>query len=241
MNTHLHCIALRSTAVSDSRTLLSVWTREHGRLTLAFPAGSSREGRRRRALALPMAMFEGSADVRPGREIISMRDFLPMPGSLAVAVPEVPRLMVATFLAEVLDSLLRRSAPDKSLSDFLFASAQALAAIPAEDVPNFHLVFLARFTRPAGIMPDLGGCSRMAVFDMRDACYRSSAPMHSDYIEAGPARLVRTLVMADYGNMGHIKLTRQQRREALGHILAYLSIHMGALPPLRSLDVLHSL
>ncbi|MDE5662357.1 MAG: recombination protein O N-terminal domain-containing protein, partial [Muribaculaceae bacterium] len=50
MYTHLDCIALRTTKVSDSKNLLSAWTRTHGRLTFSLPAGAGREARRRRAL-----------------------------------------------------------------------------------------------------------------------------------------------------------------------------------------------
>ena len=46
----LECIALRTTRISDSKSLLSVWERTRGRLTFAIPAGASREARRRRAL-----------------------------------------------------------------------------------------------------------------------------------------------------------------------------------------------
>ena len=36
MYEHLECIALRTTRISDSKSLLSVWERTHGRLTLPY-------------------------------------------------------------------------------------------------------------------------------------------------------------------------------------------------------------
>ncbi len=92
MNMNLHCLALRHVAVSDSRSLLSAWSRELGRITLAFPSATSREGRRRRALTPPMALFEGVAEVRPGREVLAMRDLSPQAGSVATADRKSTRL-----------------------------------------------------------------------------------------------------------------------------------------------------
>lgn len=74
MYTALHCIALRTVRHSDTKNIVSAWSRELGRVAFAFPAGSGREARRRRALTTPLALFEGQCELRPGREIHTIRD-----------------------------------------------------------------------------------------------------------------------------------------------------------------------
>lgn len=236
----MHCMALRSVAVSDSRTLLAAWSREQGRLTLAFPAGAGREARRRRALSSPLALFEGCVQLRPGKEILSMKDFAPSPGSPALAPPDAIRNLVAAFLAEVLDSVLRRSAPDASLTDYLFDGARRLAALAPGDVADFHLLFIFGLTRPAGIWPDMSAFAPGAVFDMRDACFRNSPPMHADFLAGDDAALFPALADALAGE-SRLALSRRQRRVALAHILDYLSLHIGGLGNLKSLPILQEM
>lgn len=243
MYIQLHCIALRRTPVSDSRVLLNAWSREAGPLTLAFPAGAGREARRRRALTAPMAVFEGSADLRAGREVASMRDFLPMAGSVAMAPPDVPRDMTATFLAEVLAAVLRRSAPDAALSDYLFSGAGNLAD-PAGVAADFHLRFLGGLTVPLGIAPDVSAAAPGMIFDMREACFRPSLPLHGDVLEGDDALYFAALARGFNNNTAEIdplKADRAMRSRTLRALLAYYSIHLGELPPLRSLEVLRSL
>ncbi len=237
----LNCIALRTVRVSDSRNLLSVWTRQHGRLTVAMPAGNTPEARRRRALTVPLAAFDCVADVRPGKDIISVRDLSAAPLSLAVNGSPVKNL-TAIFLAELLDLLLKRSEADDRLSDFLFYSLQTLAMIDSTAaIANFHLVFLSRLAWFAGIAPDLSEWHRNAVFDLRDGALRNSLPLHDDYVAGRELTALMALVRADYCSAEHLPFDRAARNRALDLILKYYSLHLASLSSLKSLDVLRTM
>lgn len=242
MNQTLHCIALRTVAISDSKSLVTAWSREAGRVTFAFPAGGSRESRRRRALSSPLGLFEGRSEIKPGHEILSLRDFSPMAGSPALAPRDIWRTMQATFLAEVLDRLLTRTAPEEILSDYLFDSMRTLARTQdARACANFHLVFLYGLCRFAGIAPNLDGLGPGAVFDLREGCCRSSRPLHTDYIDAPQTPVLRILARANFNNMHRLRFSRDERREILARMLQYYSIHLGTLSELKSLAVLSEL
>lgn len=241
MYTTLHCLALRSTQVSDSKLLLTAWSRELGRVTIAMPAGASREARRRRALATPLAAFEGVCDTGRRRDVLSMRDFRPMPYSLAMS-PEPAKTMVAMFVGEVLDRLLRRNEADGPLSDFLFGSAQALATLTdGRAVANYHLLFLYGLTHFAGIAPDLSGWHRGAVFDMRESRFRNSVPAHPDFLIGRAVTVLMTISRSDYARASRLPVDAATRREALTLLLRYLELHLAPLDSLRSLDILRSL
>ncbi len=238
MYTPLVCIALRTVKLSDSKNLLSAWSRELGRVTFAVPAAVSREGRRRRALTAPLCVVEGVSDIRPGRDILSIRDVRALPASLALS-PSPAKVVTAMFLAEALDVLLRRSQPDSTLSDFLFGSVEALAALDdARAVANFHLVFLFRLTHFAGIAPQLKDYRRGTLFDLREARFRSTAPLHADFLRGDECTVLMALSRADYASACHLPLDRYGRRRALDLVLSYYSLHLSPLASLKSLDVL---
>ena len=226
--------------LNDSKNLLSAWCREAGRVTFAIPAGSSREARRRRAITAPLCAFEGVADIKPERDILSVRDVMPMPGSLAMnASPTVT--MTAMFLAEVLDRLLGRSAADDELSDFLFESIERLGRMSGRDVANFHVVFLYALTHYAGIGPDVEDYHRGSVFDMREGRFRASSPMHGDVIEGDEARALMLISRTPIAHAGRIAFTADSRNRALDLLLRYYSIHLTPLSNLKSLEILREL
>lgn len=241
MYTHLDCIALRTVKLNDSKNLLSVWTRQLGRLTFAIPAGTGREARRRRALTAPLCTFEGECDVRPDRDILTIRDLRALPGSLALDSSAVKNI-TAMFLAEVLDLLLKKTEVDKPLSEFLFTSVDTLAALTdSRAVASFHIIFLYKLTYFAGIGPELEGWKRGAIFDMRDACFRSTAPLHRDFLQGRECTALMALSRASYASAANLPFDRYARKTALDYILQYLSLHLAPLSSLKSLEVLRAL
>ena len=235
----LECIALRTTRISDSKSLLSVWERSRGRLTFAIPAGASREARRRRAITAPMMLFDCQCDLRPGRDIYSVKE-LTAADVTAVVDRSPAKGMTGMFLGEFLDLLLRRADADRHLSDFLFGSAQALSLI--EDmraVANFHIIFLYRLAHFTGIEPNLetGG----DIFDLREARFRGTDPLHSDFLEGRAANMVRIIGRFGYDRAYRLPFDRSTRKNALDIILRYFSIHLSSLDSLKSLDVLRAM
>ena len=236
---NLHCIALRTVRHSDTKNLLSAWSREAGRISLAMPAGSGREASRRRSLTSPLAVFEGVVDLKPGREILSMRDLRPGPGSLAMEASPV-KGMTAMFLAEFLDLLLRRSEPDEVLSDFLFDSLATFSAMTdATDIANFHLVLIYRLTALAGIEPqtDVPG----TIFDLRDGSFRPACPLHDDWLDPAESECLRRLARVHYNNTAEAALDRAMRNRLLDSLVRYYSIHLLPLTSLKSLDIQRAL
>ena len=236
MFVNVHAIALRTVKVNDSKSILSAWSAELGRLSLVMPAGGGKESRRRRALTMPLSCFEGVVDVRPTVDLHTIRDMRACEPLTSLSAHPV-RSAVAMFLAEVLGVVLRDSQPDSTLWQFLQMSVSTLDRAEGRSLANFHLVFLVRLGQFLGIYPDTSTWAEGRVFDMRDAVFRDSAPGHSEYIEAAPARAVRALALVDYESMGRLAFTRHERGEALDAILRYYALHHTPLASLKSLEI----
>lgn len=221
----LHCIALRTIRHDDSTSVLSAWSAERGRVGIAMPAGSGREARRRRALTMPLALVEGVCVSRPGRDLLQLRDVRPMAVTPSLHSHPVKGMM-ALFLADVLDGVLRTSEPDGNMSDFLFGSVKALDAVRHPTaLANFHLWFLRALGTMAGVAPDYGSWRPGAVFDMAEATFRPTPPLHSRFLMPEEAAGVRLLGRLTLNNISRIRLTREQRRRMLEGILEYYSLH----------------
>lgn len=240
---NLHCIALRTVKYNDRQSILSAWTAEHGRMTFAMPEGAGREARRRRAMTMPLGVFEGVCDLRPGRDIHLLRDMRADTAASAMLHASPAKAMIAIFLADVLDAVLRQSAPDPLLTDYLRGAIAALSAErDAAAMANFHIVVLFKLMYFAGIYPDMASWREGSVFDLRDGCFRSSLPLHGAVLTGEEVDTLRVLDRIGFGNAAMLRLTRAQRLRVLDKILEYYSIHLApGLGSLRSLDVLRSL
>ncbi|MDE6277809.1 MAG: DNA repair protein RecO C-terminal domain-containing protein [Muribaculaceae bacterium] len=246
MYTPLHCIALRTVRHSDTRAILTAWSAERGRVAIALPDGKGREAARRRALTMPLAMFEGVAQLRPAQDILQLRDLRPSPGSPVAAAPGPARTMLHLFLAEVLDHLLRESAPEPLLADYLFSSLRILGSLSHPTaLANYHIVFLFRLARFLGVAPDMtvpaGSRPEQLIFDLRDARFRHSLPSHPLFYSGPEAKAVAILDIMNFQNMHRFHFSRDERSRILDAILEYYRIHL--LPPgdLRSPDILRQL
>ncbi|MCH5221056.1 MAG: DNA repair protein RecO C-terminal domain-containing protein [Muribaculaceae bacterium] len=241
MYTHLDCIALRTVKVSDSKNLLSAWSRQLGRVTFSMPAGTGREARRRMALTAPMCVFEGECDVKPDREILSIRDLKAAPDSLALT-SSMLKTFTAIFLAEVLDILLKRSEADARLSDFLFDSVRVFAKeTDQKAIAAFHLIFLYQLTHYAGIGPQLEGWHRGSIFDIRDGRFRNSAPLHQDFLQGKECVALMALSRSSYATASMLPFNRTVRNRVLDYIMQYYTIHLASLASIKSLDILREI
>ena len=238
----LHCVALRTIKHDDRTSVLTAWSAERGRVGIVMPAGAGREARRRRALTMPLALFEGVCVSRPGRDLVQLRDVRPSAVTSSVHSHPV-KAATALFLADVLEGVLRASEPDEHLTRFLQAGVEALHAISAPTaLANFHLWFLRVLAALTGIEPDYGSWTPGAVFDMSEGVFRPTPPLHGRWLAPDDALAVRTLGRLTLRSMGHVRLGREQRGRMQEGILDYYTLHgLPAASAARSLEILRTL
>jgi DNA repair protein RecO (recombination protein O) len=230
-------IALRSTRVGDSKIILNAWSPQTGRLSLIMPSNSSAESRRRRALTMPMSFFEGVVDVRPTTDLWTISDLRAMSPATSLSANPV-KAGVAMFLAEVLSIVLRDTGPDVTLWEFLRHSVIFLDRASRRETTLFPHLFLFKLGQFLGVMPDTSTWGRRRVFDMVDAIFRDSPPVHGRYIDDRRARLIPMMERMTYGDGARLRLTRPARRELLDMIIDYYTLHNLPLGKLQTLSVL---
>lgn len=232
------CICLRAVKYSDSQSVATLWTRELGALAAVIPSGAGREASRRRAIMMPMRVFEAVAWTKPGRELARITDVKPVPAPMS-ADPAAGA--VALFVSDFLCSALRQSGPDELMSDFIFSSATHLQSLGGTALANFHLYFLAHLGRFLGIEPDMGTYSAGAYFDMREGRFSVAAPLHRAALPPEQARVVAVLMRLSPRTLQLLRLSRSERNAILDVILDYYSIHYASMRSLASLPILRSL
>jgi len=238
MESPVTCIALRTIKYSDTASIATLWSREYGRLAVTIPSGKGREAQRRKAIMMPLGVFEAIADIRPGRDISRLKDVRPI-GAGQITNPAATA--IALFLADFLNAALKDSGPDPALTDFLIEMATALKKAKGNALANFHLSFLYRLSIFLGIEPDMGTYANGRYFDMREARYVATAPLHAHALDPARGKALHTLSRLTQRSLGLMRLNRTQRNEMLDLILDYYSLHYARLNTLPSLCVVRDL
>lgn len=242
MYQQLHAIVLRVVRHSDTRLIVTAYTKEAGRLAFVVADPATPAGRRRRAMLMPMTLVECVGDLRPGRELHRMRD-LRLAEPLAEIRMNPTKAAVAMLLADVLAVALRESQPDRLLYDFVASSILRLEASSA-GVANFHLCFLVRLQALLGIEPDFGGYRSGRMLDMAggvlvDKAYAGLSS--TDLLSEEDTLAAVALSRMNWRNMHKFRLTRDQRNAILDVILKYYTLHDVPMMSLRSLATLRQL
>ncbi|MCM1223310.1 MAG: recombination protein O N-terminal domain-containing protein [Lachnospiraceae bacterium] len=238
MESPVTCIALRTVKYSDKSSISTIWTREFGRMAVTTPSGSGREAQRRRAIMMPMCAFEAIADVRPGKEIGRLKDVRPI-GAGQITNPAAAA--IAMFLADFLYAALKDSGPDRALSDFLIEMSAELKKTKGNALANFHLSFMYRLSVFLGIEPDMGTYAPGRFFDMREARFVKTPPLHQHALDPDRAQALHALSRLRPKSLRLMKLNRLQRNEMLDRILEYYTLHYARLSNLPSLAVVRDL
>lgn len=236
----LDCIALRTVRYSDSSSILSVYTLQHGRIAAILPAGASREARRLRAVCQPLQRFSCIADMRPNRDIHRIRDVKTHPATLAASFSPV-KAAIALFIADFLSAILREPQQDTHLFNFIAHTAHALAETNAQTAANFHIAFLFRLQHFLGIEPDWATFSPGAVFDLTDGIFRQSPPLHNRFLTSSEAEAAHNLSRICFRTAHLFGMSRTDRNTIIDRLMQYYSIHFPGLGAVSSLDVLRSL
>lgn len=233
----VECIALRTIVYNDTKAIVTAWSRQRGRLSLQVPAGTGHEARRRRALMMPLGLFEGCVDFRTGRDIFTIRDVRPLRVHTDIACDPAKGL-VAMFLGEVLERVLRTSANDPLLTDFIFSAVEILEAIRTpRGTANFTPVFLVKLMRFLGIEPDWGSYTPGAVFDTAEGLFRTTPPQTHRWLPADESAVAALLGRMGWNVLERMAMSRDTRRCALQRLIEFYTLHGYPLANIRSLDI----
>ncbi len=232
--TTTRALVLRRIPYSDSRLVVSLFTESHGMLTCMVRVSHGRKSGGRTALWQVLNLLEVSLDYRPNREMQTIGEaFISVPWQSLSYHPM--KAAVSMFLGDFLFHSLRSEGENAGLFAFLENSLRWFDATD-HGMADFHLQLMLRLTRFLGILPGVDGRSRLALYDLRGACYTFLLPDHGQFLPAEEARWIPLLLRADYGRMP--VLSTLQRRRMMEVLLLYYRLHVPSFGELQSLDVL---
>lgn len=239
MTEKMTAIVLDVTKHSDRHDIVSVFSRLRGRISFLSPAGSGKAAALRRSRLLPLSVIESDIHFQATTELQRLGTF-----SLARVWTDIyfhpVKQLIALFLSEFLNRLLRASMPDEGLWHYIVDSLTLLDNMET-GVSDFHITFLASLLPFVGIQPDSTLYAPGMVLNMQAGVFTDRIPPHRDYLSGDEARVAATLCKLNFSNAPALRLNGNLRHRILEGMLRYYGIHYPGTSNLRSLSVIHDL
>lgn len=224
---------------NDRHNIVTLFTREHGRVSFLSPAGTGKTAKLRNASLMNLSVISADINFNPTRELQFLgrfqREFLwkdiyfnPVKSSIAL------------FIAEFVNNYSRQLGPDPALWDYVLQSVKMLDDGRGSQA-NFHLGFLTGFMEFAGIRPDLSEWREDAWFDMRGGTMTILTPTHNDVLIPADARIILLLSRLNIRTAPVFRFNSGQRRQLLQGLLRYYSLHFPGMANLKSPEILSEL
>lgn len=232
-------IVLRTPVRHNDRTdILTVYTRDGGRMSVAITAGGGKSGRQRRAATMPLSVVEFQIDDKASVNMPRASSLAALSAYKSVYFDPI-KSAIAMFMSEFLNRLLRDTAPDSRMYRYIGESVALLDALTdSADLSNFHIAFLSGLTTFTGIAPDTSDYREGALFDMVSGRYTTLLPTHSAVLIGENAHIPLILNRMTFVNQRYYRFTRKQRREVLDGLLRYYGLHFPGTDNLRSPEIL---
>lgn len=230
-------IILHTTKYTDAASIVTVYTRQFGRVSYLVYGVNKKKSGNRAALLQPLSIVEMEVKHAPGKDIQQIKEI-----RLEFAFTGIPfdsvKNSLALFLSEILFKALRQTEPDESLFLFLENSIQQLDYLQI-GISNFHLVFLQKLTRYLGFEPNVENGGKY--FDLMNGVFQTEKPLHIHFLSPEVTLLFTALLETDYFCMEKLILSRENRSILLKGMAEYYRLHIPEFHNLNSLSVLQSL
>lgn len=152
-------VVLRTWPVHEADLIVSLFTREYGKLRGV--AKSALKSRKRFGGALePMTMVRAWLVERPRQELVRLDQLEIIRSPLSAAIDQ-PRLAVLSFFTEVLEEALPEHDPQETVFRLIASVLEHTVAVRSETIqPWMPLTYFSLWmTRLMGLLPDIARCT----------------------------------------------------------------------------------
>lgn len=232
-------IVLRTVKINDNKLIVDFLSREEGRLSAVWKITTSRTSKVRRQYFQPMTILNVNLERSPRQHMSRIKE-----AQIAIPYSSISldgnKMAITFFLAEFMNYATRSMHTDALLYDFV---EQSLIWLDASNkgIANFHLMFMVRMSLFLGFQPDMSTYGEGALFDLREGIFCTTAPLHSDFLNAEDAKKMQILMRMSPSNLHLFPLSRNERNRIIDITLMYYRLHIPQFGEMKTLEVLREL
>jgi DNA repair protein RecO (recombination protein O) len=231
-------IVLHTIKHKDSATIVTLYTRQFGRVSYLVHGINKKKSIVRAAYLQALSIIEIDVFHNSKKSIQQIKDLHTT--YTFVGIPYDPiKNALALFIAEILYRSLKQTEPDENIFLFLENAIQQLDHCET-GISNFHLVFMVKLSRFLGFAPNVEETDNR-YFDLMNGVFLSQKPLHAHCLMPDITADFAALLRLDFSTMDKLVMGRQKRVKLLESLVEYYRLHVPEFHGLHSLAVLQSL
>ena len=223
---------------AEKSVIAKVYTEKFGLQSYILNNTRSAKSKNKAVYLQPLSLIEINAYHKEQGGLQKIKDI-----QLDIPFESIPfnisKSSIAFFIAEILYKSIKEEEPNQPLFDFLYHSIQVLD-LNENNYANFHLLFLAQFTKHLGFYPQIAKNidHPNIYFDLQEGCFTNLSPRHSAFISPPHSSSFYAVFGTNFDAMKSLKINAKQRKLLLTTFLDYYSFHLSNFDNLKTLDIL---
>ncbi len=141
-------------------------------------------------------------------------------------------------MAEIIRKTIREEEENRPLFAFIYDNFCRLDQ-SSQPIANTHLYFLLELSAYLGFLPGGEADEQTPYFDLSEGLFVSQIPSHVHYLDERHSILLHNLLCSSPETHHELKLTREERRGLLQHLLDYYRLHLENFPAIHSHQILY--
>ncbi|MDD4490222.1 MAG: DNA repair protein RecO [Paludibacter sp.] len=238
MLTKTSCIVLRTIKYSDKSSIVTVYSREFGRVSYIVYGLNRKKSGVKAACFLPLSIIEITAIYHPGKDLQQLKEVRILNNLTSIYTHPLKNAL-SLFTAELLYKTLKQPESEKHIFDFLEQTVLLLEQNETQ-IANFHLIFMIKLSGYLGFEPNQEE-KNAQYFDLMNGIFLTYKPLHSHFLSVEMSALFNSLLYLSFESGNTLVLSREKRNELLNVLIEYYKLHVPEFYGLNSVSVLHEI
>ena len=228
-------IVLDQIPYSDSSVIVKFLSHESGLQSVVVKGLKGKRGRSLRPLLNKMNILEVEAYQGRSGALGILKHARVLTSTTAAL--GVRQNSIALFVNEVLCRVVRDGEDDPE--QYVLVERLLRALGESDWIADLHLIFLMKFTKTFGALPDLRELTQQ-YFDLQEGLPCGSRPQHGHFLEGAELTQFKRCLGTDLAINADLGITNNERWSLLEKILEYYQLQLDEKLDLRSHKVLHT-
>ena len=226
---------------AEKSVIAKIYTEKFGLLSFILNGVRNAKSKNKAVYLQPLSLVEINFFYKEKKGLQTVKDI-----RLAIPYTSIPfninKSTIAFFIAEILYKSIKEEEANPKLFDFLYHAFQFLD-LQDLNYSNFHIVFLAQFSKQLGFSPQTSvlNSNTNLYFALQDGCFVHHQPIHQPHISPPLSSLFLTVLQTSFETSSNLKIDASQRKLLLSNFLDYYNLHLSNFDNLKTLTILEDI
>lgn len=236
---HSSAIVLSQMKYAESSVITHMYTREKGLQSFLINGVRKKKARVSAALLQPLSLIEIVAYHKEKGGLQRIKEIKPEVPCVSIYTDHV-KMSISMFLAELTAKCLHEDIPDPLLFDYIFNAVQWLENT-SQNCANFHLIFMAQFSKFLGIMPLIPEGENFDGFLLNEGVF--SLGKTTDIYCLNPPLLSKfvQILGSNFDSLESVSLSKKERAALLDAFILFFKLQIEGFTDLKSLKIFSEL